>query len=177
MPVLWHILRASAICLAMLLEPEAHVVQAFPTIVNDIAVRDGAKVTARFEITPRDNPTRIYSAITKFVQGQHIVPSAIEEQMAGMHPGELKTFPLSPEEGFGPYDESKIETIPPSDLSLDAREGDTVVEEGTGRTARIITILPEEAVLDLNHPLAGKPLIVTLQIVTIESSDAEAPIP
>src|SRR5262245_32293274 len=114
MPALRHILRASAIWFALLLGPGSggRVAQAFPTVVNDVAVQDGAKVTARFEITPRDNPTRIYSAITKFVQGQHIVPPAIEERMAGMHPGELKTFPLSPEEGFGTYDESRIETIP-----------------------------------------------------------------
>jgi FKBP-type peptidyl-prolyl cis-trans isomerase 2 len=37
--------------------------------------------------------------------------------------------------------------------------------------------LPEKAVLDLNHPLAGKPLIVTLQIVRIEDPDEEATIP
>jgi len=43
-----------------------------------------------------------------------------------------------------------------------------MVEDGRGKTARIIRVLPGKAVLDLNHPLAGKPLIVTLQIVTIE---------
>jgi FKBP-type peptidyl-prolyl cis-trans isomerase 2 len=61
-------------------------------------------------------------------------------------------------------------------LPLEAREGDTV-DNGTGKTARIIRILPEKAVLDLNHPLAGKPLMVTLQIVTIENPDEGAPMP
>ena len=146
----------------------AHVVQAFPTLVTDGAVEDGAKVTARFEITPSDNPTTTYSEIAQFVQGQHILPPALEEQMAGMHPGEVKKFPLSAEEGFGPYDETKMQTIPPSELPLDAREGDTV-DVGTGKPARIIKILPEQAVLDLNHPLAGQPLMVTVQIVMIEN--------
>jgi peptidylprolyl isomerase len=136
--------------------------------VTDVAVEDGAKVTVRFEITPSDNPTTTYSGMGQFVQGQHMIPPALEEQMAGMHPGEVKTFPLSAEEGFGPYDETKIQTIPPSDLPLDAREGDTV-DVGTGKPARIIKILPEQAVLDLNHPLAGKPLMVAAQIVTIEN--------
>jgi FKBP-type peptidyl-prolyl cis-trans isomerase 2 len=31
--------------------------------------------------------------------------------------------------------------------------------------------LPEKALLDLNHPLAGTPLVVSLQIVTIENPD------
>jgi FKBP-type peptidyl-prolyl cis-trans isomerase 2 len=93
-----------------------------------------------------------------------------------MHPGEVAAVPLSAEEGFGPYDETKIQTIPPADLPLGAREGDTVANSA-GTTARIVRILPEKALLDLNHPLAGKPLLVTLQIVTIESSDEEATLP
>jgi FKBP-type peptidyl-prolyl cis-trans isomerase 2 len=63
-----------------------------------------------------------------------------------MYPGQSKTFPLSAAEAFGPYDE-------------------------TGRLARILKILPEKTLLDLNHPLAGKPLIVTSQIMTIENPD------
>jgi FKBP-type peptidyl-prolyl cis-trans isomerase 2 len=168
MPTLRYI-PISAICLALLLEQVSFVnfVQAFPTLVNEIAVEDGAKVTVRFDITSSDNPTTTYIDIEQFIQGQHIIPPAIEEQMAGMHPGEAKTLLLSAEEGFGPYDDTKIHTIPPADLPLDARDGDTI-DDGTGRSARIIKVLPEKAVLDLN-PLAGKPLIVTLHIMTIES--------
>jgi peptidylprolyl isomerase len=174
MPTLRYIV-VSAICIVPFLGQGslANLVQAFPTLVNDVAGEDGANVTVRFEITPSDNPTTTYTDIEQFVQGQHIIPPALEERMAGMHPGEVKTFPLSAEEGFGPYDDTKIQTIPPSDLPLEAREGDTV-DDGTGRTARIISILPEKAVLDLNHPLAGKPLMVTLQIVTIENPDEGA---
>jgi FKBP-type peptidyl-prolyl cis-trans isomerase 2 len=89
--------------------------------------------------------------------------------MAGMQPGEAKTFPLSAEEGFGPYDETKLQTIPTAALPLNAREGDIV--DDAGRTAKIVRIFPETTVLDLNHPLAGQPLIVTLQIMTIEKQD------
>jgi FKBP-type peptidyl-prolyl cis-trans isomerase 2 len=144
--------------------------QAVPTLVNDATVQDGAEVTVRFQIAPWDNPTITYSDTEKFVQGEHLLPPGIEQRVAGMHPGESITFPLSAEEAFGPYDETKIQTIPPDDLPLDAREGDTV-EDSAGRLARIVRILPDKALLDLNHPLAGKPLIVTLQIMTIENPD------
>lgn len=53
---------------------------------------------------------------------------------------------------------------------LDAREGDTL-HDNEGRTAMIMRIFPETTVLDLNHPPAGKPLIVTLQVVMIENPD------
>lgn len=150
--------------------------QALPSFTHEKAVQDGAKVTVRFEITPSDSPTTTYSDIEQFVQGQHTVPLGIEQQVAGMHPGETKTFPLSAEEGFGPYDETKIQTVPPAELPLDAREGDTIANP-VGTTARIVRILPEKALLDLNHPLAGKPLLVLLQIVTVENPDEKTRFP
>ena len=80
--------------------------------MSEKAVQDGMKVTVWFQITPSDNPTMAYSDIEQFVQGQHVVPNAIEQQVAGMQPGESRAFPLSAEEGFGPYDVTKTETLP-----------------------------------------------------------------
>jgi FKBP-type peptidyl-prolyl cis-trans isomerase 2 len=140
---------------------------AFPTLMNEKAVEDGTKVTVWFQITPSENPTMTYSDIEQFVQGQHVVPYVIEQQVAGMQPGESKTFPLSAEEGFGPYDATKTQTIPTADLPVDAREGDRVDDEA-GRSAKIMRIAPDTTVLDLNHPLAGQPIMVTLMVMTIE---------
>lgn len=150
--------------------------QAFPTLISEKAVQDGVKVTVRFQITPRDSPTTTYSDIEQFVQGQHTIPLGIEQRIAGMRPGEVTSFPLSAEEGFGPYDETKIQTIPPAELPFEAREGDTIANPA-GTTARIVRILPEKALLDLNHPLAGKPLLVSLQIVNVENSNEEGTFP
>jgi len=147
--------------------------QAFPILINKEAVQDGAKVTMRFQITPRDNPTTTYSDTEQFIQGQHSIPPGLEQRVAGMHPGDVTTFSLSAEEGFGPHDETKLQIIPTGDLPQEAREGDTVTDDA-GRSARIIWILPEKTLIDLNHPLAGQPLIVTLQIVMVEDPDEEA---
>jgi peptidylprolyl isomerase len=171
-------LLGSAISLVLLLGAVCFInrLQAFPTLINNNkeAVQDGATVTVRFQIAPRDHPTTTYSDIEQFIQGQHSTPPGLEQRVTGMHPGEVKMFSLSAEEGFGPYDETKIQIIPPADLPLEAREGDTVADSA-GRIARIVRILPDMTVLDLNHPLvAGKPLLVTLQIVTIENSHEEA---
>jgi peptidylprolyl isomerase len=179
MPTIRYIMLISAIGIsaigfAMLLDGRGYFVQALPSLVknNDEAVRDGLKVTVQFQITPQDNPTMTYSDTQQFIQGQHIIPPGLEQRMAGMHPGESKTFPLSTEEGFGPHDETKLQIIPTGDLPLEVQEGDTVTDDA-GRHARIIWILPEKTLIDLNHPLAGQPLIVTLQIVTVEKPDDE----
>ena len=170
MPV-QHFLFLITIGTALLLGqgPVMNYVQAVPAFVktNNNVVRNGVKVTVRYQITLRDNPTTTYSATEQVVQGQHIIPHAIEQHLAGMQSGEAKTFPLSAEEGFGSYDETKTQTIPTADLPLDAREGD-IVDDDAGRTAKIVRIFPDRTVLDLNHPLAGQALMVTLLIVAIE---------
>ncbi len=175
MPTIRYIILISAIAisaigLAVLLEGQGYLVQAVPGLVKstDEAVRDGMEVTVQFQITPQDSPTTTYSDTQQFIQGEHSIPPELEPQIAGMHPGESKTFPLSAEEGFGPHDGTKLQIIPTSDLPLAARKGDIVTDDA-GRHARIIWILPEKALIDLNHPLAGRPLIVTLQIVMIEN--------
>ena len=177
-PIRYLLISAFGLVLFLGHESFRTLVQASPALVtaNDMTVQDVARVTVWFEITPRDSPTTTYSDTERFVQGQHIIPPGIEQRIAGMHPGEVRTFLLSAEEGFGAYDETKVQTVPPSDLPLDAREGDTVANS-EGITARIVRILPEKALLDLNHPLAGKPLLVTLKVVTVESSDEEATLP
>jgi FKBP-type peptidyl-prolyl cis-trans isomerase 2 len=179
MPIIRYIMLISAIAisamgLAVVLEGHGYLVQALPSFVksHDETVRDGMKVTVRFQITPQDHPTMTYSDTQEFIQGQHMLPPGLEQQIAGMHQGESTTFPLSAEEGFGPYDATKLQIIPTGDLPPEAREGDTVSDDA-GRHGRIIGILPENALIDLNHPLAGQPLIVSLQIVTIENPDEE----
>jgi peptidylprolyl isomerase len=175
MPTLGYIVIA--ICLVMLLGYGYLLVQVFPILLktNDEAVQDGAMVTAQLHITPQNNLTTTYSETEQFIQGQHITRPAIEQQVAGMHQGERKTFSLSAEEGFGPYDETKLQSIPTEQLPREAQEGDIIeiINEDVGKIARIVSILPEKAVLDLNHPLAGKPLNVTLEIVKVENPNAK----
>src|SRR5687767_2749097 len=94
--------------------------RSFPLFAKrtDEAVRDGTKVTVQLHITPQDNLTTTYRETEEFIQGRHTIPLELEQRMAGMHQGESITFPLSAEEGFGPYDETNIQTIPTDDLPV-----------------------------------------------------------
>lgn len=145
-------------------------VQMVPTLVDDAAVTEGVTVTVRMQITPRDYPEKSYHDIEQFIQGEHTMPAGIESRVAGMHAGEIKTFPLSAEEGFGPRDETKLHMVPTSELPPHVQEGDTLAN-AEGQYATIILVLPELALIDLNHPLAGQPLLITLQVMTIEDPD------
>jgi FKBP-type peptidyl-prolyl cis-trans isomerase 2 len=85
-----------------------------------------------------------------------------------MKPGEEKKVELSPGEGFGPHDDRKKLNIPKTLLPVGAKRGD-VLRNDAGELATVTEVGDIMAVLDYNHPLAGKPLVVQLKILKVEN--------
>jgi len=103
----------------------------------------------------------------RFVQGQHQLLPALEREVTGMKTGDEKKVELSPEEGFGPYDAQKKKTIPRGDLPAGTKEGD-VLKDRAGQQATVTQLSTNSAVVDYNHPLAGKPVIVKIKILRVD---------
>ena len=83
----------------------------------------------------------------------------------GMRVGEEKTVTIKPEDAYGQYDEKNIVAIPITSVPNGTKVGDTLY---AGRqSARVLDIKNNTAVLDVNHPLAGKTLIFKIKIVKI----------
>ena len=127
---------------------------------------EGSKVTFVYQITaPGSAPV---TATDEFVQGRHQILPALERQMAGMKPGEEKRVDLTVEEGFGPYDDRKHTRVPRSELPPGVKEG-TFVEDSERHVATVTELSSNAAVLDYNHPLAGKPIFVQIKILKVEN--------
>ena len=60
-------------------------------------------------------------------------------------------------------------TIPKTLLPFGAKAGD-VLRNDAGELATVAKVGDVMAVLDYNHPLAGKPLVVKLKILKVEKS-------
>jgi FKBP-type peptidyl-prolyl cis-trans isomerase 2 len=58
--------------------------------------------------------------------------------------------------------------IPKTLLPFGTKEGD-IVKNDVGDLATVAEVSDTSAVLDYNHPLAGKPLIVQLKILKVEN--------
>jgi FKBP-type peptidyl-prolyl cis-trans isomerase 2 len=135
------------------------------TIVN------GDKVTMDYSIILPDN-TVVASSVGKeplsFTQGKReIVSEAFEAALAGMKVGERKSIPLKPDQAFGPYDEKKKIPVKREQLPADVKMGG-LVKTKDGRVARIVDLSDSSAVLDFNHPLAGKNLVFEVTILKVE---------
>ncbi|HEV8620805.1 MAG TPA: FKBP-type peptidyl-prolyl cis-trans isomerase [Nitrospiraceae bacterium] len=131
-------------------------------------VLEGSLVTFQYVATVPNSPGIDYGNVSEFIQGRHEIVSALEQEIVGMKPGEEKKVELSPEEGFGTYTAEKKMIVQKTLLPPGAKEG-AIVQNALGDFATVAEVLDTMVVLDYNHPLAGKPVVVQLKILKVEN--------
>jgi FKBP-type peptidyl-prolyl cis-trans isomerase 2 len=140
--------------------------QALFRIKSDGRVVPGAKVTMEYQVTVQVEPPITYSDVTEFVEGSHEVFPALEQKIVGMKRREQKQVTLKPEEAFGERDEQKKMVVAKTELPPGAKIGDILRNEA-GTFATVEAESETAAVLDYNHPLAGKSLVVKVTILDV----------
>ncbi len=96
------------------------------------------------------------------IVGEGNVVKGFDEDFEGKDVGYKGEVVVPPEKGFGEYDPEKVDTISIARLKEKPRVGDRVkVGDKIGVVKRIIG---RRAVVDFNHPLAGKTLIFEYEI-------------
>jgi FKBP-type peptidyl-prolyl cis-trans isomerase 2 len=140
------------------------------SVVGDdtLQIVEGSKVTLQYVASVPGSTGIDYDNVKEFIQGRHEIIPALEQEVVGMKPGEEKQVELSPGEGFGPHDEGKQLIIFKTLLPPGAKPGD-IVQNGLGEFATVAAVGDLAAVLDYNHPLAGKPLVVRMKILKVEN--------
>ena len=98
--------------------------------------------------------------------------TGFEAALSGMEEGETKTVTISPQDGYGHREDDAIvdleKTIFPDDFEFTS--GMTVPltgPEGRSLIATVTDIGEESVTADLNHPLAGKDLTFTIEVLSI----------
>lgn len=129
---------------------------------------DGSKVTLQYVVSVPGLRGIEYDEVREFVHGRHQIFQLLEQQVIGMKPGEQKTIELGPAEDLGPHDDRKTLNIPKALLPFGAKKGD-VLRNDAGELASVAEVGDLMAILDYNHPLAGKPLVVRLKILKVEN--------
>lgn len=107
-----------------------------------------------------------------YTQGNKEIIPALEEELAGMAAGDEKQVTLQPEEAYGTVDPDAFREVPLEQIPEDARsEGQLLVmqdQQGNQQQIRVSEIRDETALLDLNHPLAGKTLQFDVKVVDVQ---------
>jgi peptidylprolyl isomerase len=101
----------------------------------------------------------------------------IEEAVIGMEPGQEKEVELTPEKGFGDYDENKVMAVKRSQFGpeeqIDVGMKVTLVNpKGKKIPTRVKSFDDLKVTLDGNHPLAGKDLQFQLRVLEVSAASA-----
>ena len=132
-------------------------------------IMDGSKVTLLYQITVPGDARIEVRDLSQFTQGQHELLPALEQAVTGMRRGDKAEVRLSEDQAFGPYDSNNKSVVSTKELPAGAKTGDIIEDRKTGKQGTITQMSETDAVMDYNHPLAGKPLLVTLTIIDVDN--------
>lgn len=138
-------------------------------------VEDGDTVSIEYTLMLTDGSTadsNVGGEPLVYVQGEQMLLPALEAKLAGMKKDETREVTLSPDEGYGTVQSEGFQTVPLEIIPEDARHvGARLVGQGPGGEplhAKVTEINEENAVVDLNHPLAGETLRFKIKVISIE---------
>lgn len=108
----------------------------------------------------------------EFTLGTGQVIPGFDRAVEGMEEGESKTFTIPADEAYGPYRPELLHRVPRSQIPphVELHPGNRLEARDQGGNRVILTVIEitaEEAVLDANHPLAGKDLTFEVELVRI----------
>jgi peptidylprolyl isomerase len=138
--------------------------------------QDGDTVTVTFQGVLEDGS--VFDASDEddpltFVLGENEVLPGLEIAILGMSVGDRKTVTIPPEQGYGIHQERLVEEVDISmlpeglELNVGARL-EVTSRDGTTFQLAVVSQNTRTVTLDANHPLAGLPLILQVELVSID---------
>lgn len=137
-------------------------------------IQPASLVTLRYRISTESGQILIdtFAGTPATLQLGHgeLMP-ALESLLQGMAVGQQESFTLSPEQGFGPYRDELVERVARHHMPPEEIEPMSFMEftapDGSRYAGLVREIDAESALVDFNHPLAGKAVRFDVEIVGI----------
>jgi FKBP-type peptidyl-prolyl cis-trans isomerase SlpA len=130
------------------------------TLHYRIALDNGQPLISTFDGTP---------ATLQLGAGE-LLP-ALEALITGLQVGEHKRFDLTPEQAFGPYRDELVERVKREHMPDEDIEPMSIMEftapDGSRYSGLVREIDAQSALIDFNHPLAGKSIRFEVEVIGI----------
>jgi FKBP-type peptidyl-prolyl cis-trans isomerase 2 len=145
------------------------------TAQDALYIGEGSIVYIEYRLELADG-TLVYDNVGKdpfvYEAGGNKILQALDEALRGRRAGDRRVVRLAARDGFGGIDDRLLVEVPLLRLPEDARTAGAVVlaENPRGRKQRAVVreVKDHTAVLDYNHPLAGKDLVYFVKIVDVK---------
>ena len=135
------------------------------TLHFSLALEDGSLIDSTFGKSP-----------ASFVLGDGNLLPGFEKHLLGLQSGEQKTFRISPADGFGAVNPNNVQNMKRSDFAADIelQEG-LIVSFADAQKAELPGVIAkldgDTVIVDFNHPLAGKQLLFTVEIIAVGEAE------
>jgi len=146
----------------------------FAGLDQSSTIKKGDKVTIAFDLLVPETHFAIKDSISEYVPGDQQLVPGLERQLMGMKAGDQKHVELTPQEGFGTYEPDKKMTVARDRVPETAKVGD-VYKTPHGQPFMVQDLSDQQAVVDFNHPLAGKRVVFDVKVLKVQSQGSNAP--
>jgi FKBP-type peptidyl-prolyl cis-trans isomerase 2 len=130
-------------------------------------IEEGAKVTLEMTISVPNDHLIIPPHTSEYTHGAKELIPGLEQALVGLHVGEKKRVELDADHAFGQYDASKKTTIPRAQLPQTITAGE-ITTTPEGRPFTVVSLANDSAVIDFNHPLAGKQIVLDVVVLKVK---------
>ena len=146
-------------------------------------------VTLEYELNVGENGEQeLMERATKekpleFIYGTNTMLEAFERNIGGLEVGDKFEFTLTPEQGYGDYEEDKIVELPLNIFEIDGKIDHEMLFEGNmlpmmdtmgnQLMGSVVSIQGEVVTMDFNHPLAGQTMHFKGSVLDIRDASAE----
>lgn len=137
-------------------------------------VKPDSLITLNYKISAGENEILISTfdsrpATLKLGCGE-LMPT-LEACLEGLAVGERRTFNLEPEQAFGPHNKLLVQRVPRDELPVPDAQENTLLEftAPNGEKFKGLVLKTSEggALVDFNHPLAGKSVCFEVEIIGV----------
>lgn len=145
-----------------------------------LVVADGVIVSLDYTLTVEGevvDSTKEEEPI-EFMKGYNAIIPGLERELEGMSVGETKSVTVAAQDAYGEFDPRQMVEVPRSEFpeGIPVEEGVELQvrdQQGNLLNAVISKVEGEKAVLDFNHPLAGKELHFDVKIAGLRAATDE----
>tara|TARA_R100000951_G_scaffold46127_1_gene39155 strand:+ start:347 stop:766 length:420 start_codon:yes stop_codon:yes gene_type:complete len=137
-------------------------------------IKEGSKVKVHY--TGKLEDGKVFDTSSdkdpiEVVLGEGTLIKGFENGLIGMKDGDKKTIEVEPKDAYGDYVEGRVQEVEKSKLPEDIKVGMVLqaTSEAGSMVIQIKEIKDDTAILDANHPLAGRKLIFDLEVVELSN--------
>ena len=137
-------------------------------------IADGKIVSIEYTLSLENGEILESSTVQEpltYTHGSRELMPGLEEVLTGMQEGEKREGILAPEKGYGPHNPEALIEIPRDHLPPEAWNEGAMLQAAGPKGEEIEGMVSElkenSAVVDFNHPLAGKSIGFTVKILSV----------